>query len=146
MWDYEKRLQYPVNIKKPNAKLAQYIISQYGGPDGELGASMRYLSQRYASPYREVSALLTDIGNEGLLLHTPPRIPIKQGFSKIYRRENAKVPIPGYLYSIEMEPVLYRYSAERQQAIYRKADKPRWQIDVCVAIPDHRTFGNGGAK
>ena len=66
MWCYEKRLQYPVNIKKPNAKLAQFIISQYGGPDGELGASMRYLSQRYASPYREVSALLTDIGTEEL--------------------------------------------------------------------------------
>lgn len=66
MWDYEKRLQYPVNIKKPNAKLASYIISQYGGPDGELGASMRYLSQRYASPYREISALLTDIGTEEL--------------------------------------------------------------------------------
>lgn len=66
MWDYEKRLQFPVNIKTPNAKLAQYIISQYGGPDGELGASMRYLSQRYASPYREISALLTDIGTEEL--------------------------------------------------------------------------------
>lgn len=66
MWDYEKRLQYPVNIKTPNAKLAQFIISQYGGPDGELGASMRYLSQRFASPYREVSALLTDIGTEEL--------------------------------------------------------------------------------
>ena len=66
MWDYEKRLQYPVNIKTPNAKLAQYIISQYGGPDGEIGASMRYLSQRFASPYREVSALLTDIGTEEL--------------------------------------------------------------------------------
>ena len=64
MWDYEKRLQYPVNIKTPNAKLAQYIISQYGGPDGELGASMRYLSQRFASPYREISAILTDIGTE----------------------------------------------------------------------------------
>lgn len=69
MWDYEKRLQYPVNIKNPNAKLAQYIISQYGGPDGELGASMRYLSQRFASPYREVSALLTDIGVSVLKLH-----------------------------------------------------------------------------
>ena len=66
MWDYENRLQYPVNIKNPDAKLAQYIISQYGGPDGELGASMRYLSQRFASPYREVSALLTDIGTEEL--------------------------------------------------------------------------------
>ncbi len=66
MWNYEKRLEYPVNIKEPNAKLAQYIISQYGGPDGELCASMRYLSQRYTIPYREVAGLLTDIGTEEL--------------------------------------------------------------------------------
>ena len=50
MWNYEKRLQFPINIKEPNAKLAQVIISQYGGPDGEMGASMRYLSQRYSMP------------------------------------------------------------------------------------------------
>ncbi len=62
MWNYERRLEYPVNIKESNANLAQVIISQYGGPDGEMGASMRYLSQRYACPYREVSAILTDIG------------------------------------------------------------------------------------
>lgn len=62
MWTYEKRLQFPVNIKEPNAKLAQVIISQFGGPDGELAASMRYLSQRYSIPYREVAGLLTDIG------------------------------------------------------------------------------------
>ena len=66
MWNYEKRLQYPVNIKEPNAKLAQYIISQYGGPDGEMGASMRYLSQRYAMPYGMQKAVLTDIGTEEL--------------------------------------------------------------------------------
>ena len=66
MWNYERRLEYPVNIKESNAKLAQAIISQYGGPDGEMGASMRYLSQRYACPYREVSAILTDIGTEEL--------------------------------------------------------------------------------
>ncbi len=66
MWSYEKRLQYPVNITTPNAKLAQAIISQYGGPDGEMGASMRYLSQRYAAPYREVAGILTDIGTEEL--------------------------------------------------------------------------------
>lgn len=66
MWSYEKRLQFPVNIKEPNAKLAQVIISQYGGPDGELGASMRYLSQRYSMPYRDVAGLLTDIGTEEL--------------------------------------------------------------------------------
>ena len=65
MWSYEKRLQFPVNIKEPNAKIAQVIISQYGGPDGELGASMRYLSQRYAMPYAEAKGLLTDIGTEG---------------------------------------------------------------------------------
>lgn len=66
MWNYEKRLQFPVNIKEPNAKLAKVIISQYGGPDGEMGASMRYLSQRYATPYKEVAGLLTDIGTEEL--------------------------------------------------------------------------------
>jgi len=66
MWSYERRLQYPVNIKEPNPKLAMVIISQYGGPDGEMGASMRYLSQRYAMPYRKVSGLLTDIGTEEL--------------------------------------------------------------------------------
>ena len=66
MWNYEKRLEFPVNITAPNAALAQAIISQYGGPDGEMGASMRYLSQRYACPYREVSAILTDIGTEEL--------------------------------------------------------------------------------
>ena len=66
MWQYEKRLQFPVNIKEPNAKLAQIIMSQYGGPDGEMGASMRYLSQRYATPYREVAGILTDIGTEEL--------------------------------------------------------------------------------
>ena len=66
MWNYERRLEFPVNIKAPNAMLAQAIISQYGGPDGEMGASMRYLSQRYACPYREVAAVLTDIGTEEL--------------------------------------------------------------------------------
>ena len=62
MWNYEKRLQYPVNIKTPNAKMAQFIMSQYGGPDGELGASLRYLSQRFSMPYPELRGLLTDIG------------------------------------------------------------------------------------
>ena len=62
MFMYEKKLQYPVNIKNPNPKLAQIIITQYGGPDGELGASLRYLSQRFAMPYSELKGLLTDIG------------------------------------------------------------------------------------
>ncbi len=66
MFVYEKRLQFPVKIKETNAKLAQVIISQFGGPDGELAASMRYLSQRYSTPYKEVAGLLTDIGTEEL--------------------------------------------------------------------------------
>ena len=66
MWNYEKRLQYPVNITQTNPQIAQVIISQFGGPDGELAASMRYLSQRYTMPYKEVAGVLTDIGTEEL--------------------------------------------------------------------------------
>ena len=66
MFVYEKRLQYPVRIKNTNPALAKFIISQYGGPDGELGASLRYLSQRYSMPYPELRGLLTDIGTEEL--------------------------------------------------------------------------------
>ena len=66
MFVYEKKLQYPVRITTPNPTLAAVIISQYGGPDGELGASLRYLSQRYSMPYPELKGLLTDIGTEEL--------------------------------------------------------------------------------
>ena len=64
MWMYDKKLQYPVKIKNPNANYAKIIISQLGGPDGELGASMRYLNQRYTMPYNEVIGILTDVGRE----------------------------------------------------------------------------------
>ncbi len=97
MWEYEKRLQYPVNIKRPDAKAAKIIISQYGGPDGELGASLRYLSQRFAMPNDRVAGLLTDIGTEelahleiiGAILYqltsdlTPEQI-IKEGFDTYF--------------------------------------------------------------
>ena len=97
MFIYEKRLQYPVKIKNPNPKLAAAIISQYGGPDGELGASLRYLSQRFSMPYPELKGLLTDIGTEELahmeiicaIVHqltrdlTPEQIE-KSGFDKYY--------------------------------------------------------------
>lgn len=69
MWNYEKRLQYPVKITQTNPQIAKVIISQFGGPDGELAASMRYLSQRYAMPYKEVTATLTDIGTSVPILH-----------------------------------------------------------------------------
>ena len=64
MWQYEKKLQYPVRIKNPNPKYAQIIITQYGGPDGEASAALRYLAQRYSQPYNEVKGMLTDIGTE----------------------------------------------------------------------------------
>ena len=64
MWSYEKRLQFPVRIKNPDARAAKIIISQLGGPDGELAASMRYLNQRYSMPYRDVVGILTDVGIE----------------------------------------------------------------------------------
>ena len=66
MWNYEKRLQFPVNIKETNPEIAKIIITQYGGPDGELSASMRYLAQRYTMPYNAVAGVLTDIGTEEL--------------------------------------------------------------------------------
>lgn len=66
MWVYEKKLEYPIRIKNPNPKLAKIICTQYGGPDGELGASLRYLSQRFSMPFPELKAILTDIGTEEL--------------------------------------------------------------------------------
>ena len=97
MWQYEKKLQYPIKIKNKNPKYAQIIISQYGGPDGELGASMRYLTQRYGQPFDEVKGILTDIGTEELahlemvcaMVHqltrdlTPEEI-AKSGFDKYF--------------------------------------------------------------
>jgi spore coat protein JC len=97
MWSYERRLQHPVNIDRCNPMLAQVIMSQFGGPDGELAASMRYLSQRYAMPNRKVAGLLTDIGTEELahmemvsaIIHqltrdlTPEQI-VEGGFEKYY--------------------------------------------------------------
>lgn len=97
MFVYQKTLQYPVRIKKPNATLAKIIISQYGGPDGELGASLRYLSQRFAMPWEELKGVLTDIGTEelghlemiGALVHqltrnlTPEEVKV-QGFDAYF--------------------------------------------------------------
>lgn len=64
MWNYQKKLEYPIKIANPNPTMAKLINSQFGGPHGELGASLRYLSQRYCMPYKEVKAILTDVGTE----------------------------------------------------------------------------------
>ena len=66
MWNYSRNLQYPINIKNPNPRLAKVIVSQYGGPDGELGASLRYLSQRFGMPDEKSKAILNDVGTEEL--------------------------------------------------------------------------------
>ena len=83
MWQYEKALQYPVKIKNPNPALARCIITQFGGPDGELGAANRYLSQRYAMPYGEVRGILTDVGTDGA--KTDPSKPMRRRISAISR-------------------------------------------------------------
>ena len=75
MFIYSKKLQYPVKIKNPNPQLAKIILTQYGGPDGELGASLRYLSQRYSMPFDELKGLLTDVGTAGSIWN--PFLPIK---------------------------------------------------------------------
>lgn len=84
MFVYNKKLQYPVRIARPNPRLASIIISQYGGPDGELGASLRYLSQRYSMPYDEQKALLTDVGTSG----SKKRPPIFRRAQKINSQDN----------------------------------------------------------
>ena len=89
MFVYEKKLQYPVKIDKPNPRLAAIIISQYGGPDGELGASLRYLSQRYSMPFDELKGLLTDIGTEEL---EPERLRWHKGQEK--HQNTTKNPTP----------------------------------------------------
>ena len=76
MWIYEKKLQYPVKIKNPNPKLAAAIISQLGGPDGELAAATRYLNQRYSMPNRQIAGILTDVGSEASKMF--PFVPLSQ--------------------------------------------------------------------
>lgn len=94
MWNYEKRLQYPVNISQTNPKLAQVIISQFGGPDGELAASMRYLSQRYTMPYNEVTGILTDIGREA------PEMFHLKGLVLFFALSAGKLPAEAFPYAL----------------------------------------------
>ena len=96
MWTYEKKLQFPVKIKNPNPTLANIIISQLGGPDGEIGASMRYLNQRYVMPYGEVVGILTDIGTEELAHVEMISAILYQLTSNLSEDEIAKSPYANY--------------------------------------------------
>ena len=105
MFVYEKKLQYPVRITNPNPQLAAIIISQYGGPDGELGASLRYLSQRYSMPYPELKGLLTDIGTEelghlemvGTIVHQLTRTLTQEQIALVISNANFTPPFDTYL-------------------------------------------------
>ncbi len=99
MWNYEKRLQYPVNIKTTCPKTAQYIMTQYGGPDGELSASLRYLSQRYTMPDKAIGGLLTDIGTEELA-HMEMICAIVYQLTKNVTTEDAKQLVLMHIISI----------------------------------------------
>ena len=153
MWKYEKKLQYQVKKKKPDARMAQVIISQLGGPDGELAASLRYLNQRYSMPYSEVTGLLTDIGTEELahvemisamLYQLTKDLSIdeikKSGFDKyfvdhtlgIYPQSAAGVPFTAAYFQSKGDPItdLTENMAAEQKArstydnILRLADDP----------------------
>ncbi len=153
MWIYEKKLQYPVRIKKPDAKMAQVIVSQLGGPDGELAASLRYLNQRYTMPNAEAKGLLTDIGTEELahlemisamLSQLTQNLSIeeikKSGFDKyfvdhtaaIYPNSAAGVPFTATYFQSKGDPItdLHENMAAEQKArttydnILRLADDP----------------------
>ena len=93
MFVYDKKLQYPVKIKNPNPALAKFIISQYGGPDGELGASLRYLSQRYSMPYPELRAVLTDIGTNVRKQH------LYQADKLTYQQPISLTPLDSFYFS-----------------------------------------------
>lgn len=107
MWVYEKKLQYPVKIKTPNPRMANYVITQYGGPDGELAASLRYLSQRFSMPTNEAKAILNDIGTEemahleiiGSIVHqltkgVPAHVLEKEGLGAYYSdHDHAVYPV-----------------------------------------------------
>ena len=159
MWQYEKKLQYPVKIKNPNPKYAQIIVSQLGGPDGEVGASLRYLTQRFAMPYSQVVGILTDVGTEELahvemvsaILYqltrnlTPDEI-VKSGFDTYFVDHTTgiyPVAASGYPYSAaqfqskgDVLADLHEDLAAEQKAratydnILRLVDDP----DVCDAI------------
>lgn len=139
MWGYDKKLQYPINIKNPNPQMAKFIISQYGGPDGELGASLRYLSQRFSMPTEITKATLNDIGTEelghlemvGTLVSqltkgVCPEVLKREGLGEyytdhgisVYPQSAAGIPFSASVLAVKGDPVtdLYEDMAAEQKA------------------------------
>ena len=155
MWTYNKALQYPINIKHSNPQLAKFIISQYGGPDGELAASLRYLSQRFGMPDQKAKAILNDIGTEelahlemvGTIVHqltknlTPDEI-IKAGLGAyytdhgvdVYPQSAAGVPFTAAYIAAKGDPIANLQedlaAEQKARATYEKL------IDLCADDPD----------
>lgn len=151
MWLYEKRLQYPVNIKKPDAKAASVIIDQLGGPDGELAAALRYLSQRYTMPYPEIQALLTDIATEELahveiisaiIYQLTANLSIdeikKQGYDKyfvthtlgIYPQGANNVPFTAAYFQSKGDPITDLTEDMAAEGAYKKEQLSNYKINV----------------
>ena len=107
MWSYDKRLQYPVNIKNPDPQTAKIVITQLGGPDGEIGAAMRYLNQRYAMPYKEGKAILTDIGTEELAHQEMIAAIVYQLTRNLTPVSYTHLSSAGYLLSVKMVETNY---------------------------------------
>lgn len=151
MWLYEKRLQYPVNIKKADAKAAAVIIDQLGGPDGELAAALRYLSQRYTMPYPEIQALLTDIATEELahveiisaiIYQLTANLSIdeikKQGYDKyfvthtlgIYPQGANNVPFTAAYFQSKGDPITDLTEDMAAEGAYKKEQLSNYKINV----------------
>ena len=136
MFFYEKKLQFPVKIATPNPKLAAFIITQYGGPDGEVGAAMRYLSQRYAMPFAEAKGALTDIGTMDAPCTSSPPAPAFPYPLKIHRAESrhsrtSTLPSGQTVIWSNMRPKKRSFSASP-----RTISKTAAQISSSVGIPD----------
>lgn len=121
MWNYEKRLQYPVDIRISDPKIAQYIMSQYGGPDGEIGASMRYLSQRFTMPNRMAAAVLNDIGKSVINIRS---------FYIEYKKMCG--------WRMETDPFLKAFLISIYRALYRKKQITRLQLEKLLKIESRK--------
>ena len=141
MWNYEKRLQYPVNIKTPNPKIAQIIMSQYGGPDGEIGASMRYLSQRFAMTSRIAMGTLTDIGIEAPEMFpflTPPsaRAPYGTNSEPPQTRESVMRRLHSiYTLFLSLGQVVRGCTLSQSRSPRPQAMEARFQMDFANTAP-----------
>ena len=133
MWTYNKVLEYPVNIKCPNPRLAKFIISQYGGPDGELAASLRYLSQRFGMPDQKAKAILNDIGTEDNPINLAESYYLGPYSEKKYQMFLEELKTDNVVFDGKDKQVLRKYSLKLKNTLKRlnagKENKEDWVKD-----------------